>query len=137
MGKMISYYFNKSLEKTTNYVSFEAKELRRIKRIPRYKKGTTKIFGFDFTFVDSASFIGQYEEIFKKQSYKFIPINDQPIIIDCGSNIGVSILYYFRQYPKAKIIAFEPDKNIFQVLKKNIEKAGDSFNLYRFIKKYY
>jgi FkbM family methyltransferase len=126
MGKMISYYFNKIVEKFTYYISSEAIELRRVKKIPRYQTGTTKIFGFEFTFVDSASFIGQYQEIFKKQAYQFKNVNEQPVIIDCGANIGVSILYYTRQFPNAKILAFEPDKNIFPVLKKNIEKIENS-----------
>jgi FkbM family methyltransferase len=117
---MIKYYFNKIVNKLAWYISYEAKELRRIKRIPRYQPGTTKIFGFEFTFVDSASFIGQYIDIFKKQSYQFNTANEQPLIIDCGANVGVSILYYTKQYPKAKIIAFEPDKNVFDALKKNV-----------------
>jgi FkbM family methyltransferase len=124
MGKMM-YYFNRGIEKISYYTSSEAKELRRIKKLPRYQQGTTKIFGPDFTFVDSASFVGQYDEIFKKQSYKFKPVNKQPVIIDCGSNVGVSILYYARQFPNARIIAFEPDKNIFPVLKKNVEQIGN------------
>lgn len=125
MGKMTQNYFTKAMEKFSTYFSFESKELRRVKKIPRYQTGTTKIFGFDFTFVDSASFVGQYEEIFKKQCYQFKKINDEPFIIDCGANVGVSILYYTKYYPAAKIIAFEPDKNIFEVLKQNIEKTGN------------
>jgi FkbM family methyltransferase len=123
---MIKYYFNKIVNKLTGYISKEAKELRRIKKIPRYQVGSTKIFGFEFTFVDSASFIGQYTDIFEKQSYKFNTVNEQPIIIDCGANVGVSILYYIRQYPNAKIIAFEPDKKVFSTLKKNVEKINNS-----------
>ncbi len=123
---MIKYYFNKIVSKLSRYISYEAKELRRIKKIPRYQVGTTKIFGFDFTFVDSASFIGQYADIFEKQSYKFNTANEQPVIIDCGANVGVSILYYIRQYPKAKITAFEPDKNVFSILKKNVQKINNS-----------
>ncbi len=126
MGKMIKNYFTKAVDKFITYFSFESRELRRVKRIPRYQIGTTKIFGFDFTFVDSASFVGQYEEIFKKQCYQFKKINDKPFIIDCGANVGVSILYYIKYYPGAIIIAFEPDKNIFSVLKQNIEKIQNS-----------
>lgn len=126
MGKMISYYFKKAVEKLTYYFSAEAKELRRIKKIPRYTEGSTGIFGFEFNFVDSASFIGQYLEIFKKQSYQFKTLNKEPLIVDCGSNIGVSILYYTKEYPTAKIIAFEPDKKIFQVLKNNTDKITNS-----------
>jgi FkbM family methyltransferase len=126
MVKMILYYINRVLEKISYFFSSEGKELRRIKKIPRYQIATTQIFGFEFTFVDSASFIGQYDEIFKKQSYKFNTTNNQPFIIDCGSNVGVSLLYYLREFPNAKIVAFEPDKNVFAILKSNVEKMNST-----------
>jgi FkbM family methyltransferase len=120
----IAIFFNKVLKKIMQYISFEAYEIRRIKKIPRYLTGRTKIFGFDFVFIDSASFAGQYEEIFNKKIYNFQTENQQPYIIDCGSNVGVSILFFKKTYPKANIIAFEPDKKIFLVLKQNIEKSN-------------
>ena len=119
----IGIFFNKALKKIKQYVSFEANEIRRIKKTPRYQTGKTKIFGFDFVFIDSASFVGQYEEIFNKKAYNFETENQHPFIIDCGSNIGVSILFFKKAYPKANILAFEPDKKIFSVLKQNIEKS--------------
>lgn len=48
--------------------------------------------------------------------------NPKPLIIDCGSNIGVMVLYYKKQYPGSKIIAFEPDPFIFQLLKNNVRQ---------------
>jgi FkbM family methyltransferase len=122
MGEIKSY-FNKLLKKIKYYTSIERKEIRRIKKLPRYHTGKTKVFGFDFTFIDSASFIGQYNEIFLKKVYQFKSENQQPYIIDCGSNVGVSILFFKEIFPAAKIIGFEADKNIFSVLKKNIEKS--------------
>jgi FkbM family methyltransferase len=44
----------------------------------------------------------------------------QPIIIDCGANIGLSSLWYARQFPKAKIIAVEPDQSNFAIASKNV-----------------
>ncbi len=120
----VKYYFNGFKKKSRYFFSYERKELSRIKKIPRYQKGNTNLFGFDFGFVDSASFKAQYFEIFSRQIYNFKAENDQPYIIDCGSNIGVSILYFKKNYPKAKIVGFEPDKNIFQLLKKNIANAN-------------
>lgn len=61
-----------------------------------------------------------YKDIFGNEIYKFITSNSSPLIIDCGSNIGISVLYFKKLYPSSRIIAFEPDKNIFQLLKKNI-----------------
>jgi len=123
MGKIANIY-SKLVKKTIDYTSFEKKELRRIKRIPRYQMGQTKLFGFDFTFIDSASFVAQYLELFIKKANNFKVESLQPYIIDCGSNIGVSILFFKKIYPNAEIIAFEADKNVFTVLKKNIENSN-------------
>jgi hypothetical protein len=35
----------------------------------------------------------------------------QPLIIDCGANIGLSGVWYARQFPEAKIIAVEPSSS--------------------------
>jgi FkbM family methyltransferase len=115
-------YLNKLRKKIKFDFSFEEKEIRRINKIPRYHSGTTKILGSDFEFVDSISFIGQYKEIIKKQIYNFKSDHEQPYILDCGSNVGVSILYFKKLYPNASIVGFEPDEMIFKVLEKNLSK---------------
>ncbi|HEV7333529.1 MAG TPA: FkbM family methyltransferase [Flavisolibacter sp.] len=61
-----------------------------------------------------------YKEIFEKEIYRFAPERQAPLIVDCGANIGLSILYYKQLAPAATIIAFEPDENNFQLLSKNI-----------------
>jgi len=43
----------------------------------------------------------------------------QPLIIDCGANIGISSLYFSIMYPDAKIIAVEPDIDNFNQAVKN------------------
>jgi hypothetical protein len=59
-----------------------------------------------------------YTEIFTKGIYSFRCTTEAPLIIDCGSNIGMSILNFKTQYPKSRIIAFEPDNSNFEILKK-------------------
>jgi FkbM family methyltransferase len=59
-------------------------------------------------------------EIFEEACYQFKADNIAPFIIDCGAHIGISVLYFKHIYPASKIIAFEPDKNSFELLKKNI-----------------
>lgn len=102
----------------------EKRELYRISKIPRYTKFNTKIVCFLFEAIDSPSFIGQYNELIKRDIYKFKTTNPKPFIIDCGVNIGLSIVSFKNTHPNAKIIGFEPDPNIFEVAKKNIKKAG-------------
>lgn len=69
---------------------------------------------------DTLSFIWQYKEIFADESYKFLTDSSNPIIYDCGANIGVSCLYFNKNYPTAKIKAFEADPNIAKILVENI-----------------
>lgn len=48
-------------------------------------------------------------------------LNSEDTIVDCGANIGVSTLYFAQQYPNNQIIAIEPDRNNFILLKQNTE----------------
>lgn len=59
-------------------------------------------------------------EIFGEECYRFKADNTSPFIIDCGAHIGISVLYFKHIYPSSRITAFEPDRNSFDLLKKNI-----------------
>lgn len=65
------------------------------------------------------------QEIFVDEIYK-LQLGSNPFIIDCGSNIGMSLIYLKEKHPDAEIIAFEPDEENFNLLEKNIT----SFNLH-------
>lgn len=84
-------------------------------------KGFKELFGQDFYYHDRGSFEGTYGEILKKGIYTFIPKSETPFIIDCGANMGLSVLFFSKQYPKARIIAFEPDDSVLWCLEKNID----------------
>jgi FkbM family methyltransferase len=56
----------------------------------------------------------------KKAEY-YVPAALRPkIILDIGSNIGASILYFHRQFPDANIFGFEPHPDTFRILQKNV-----------------
>ena len=99
-------------------------EKRKLRSIPRYTRCTTQLLGYELEVSDAASFQPMYDEIFEKEIYKFVSSTETPLIIDGGANIGLSVLYFKRLYPHAKVIAFEPDKNIYATLQKNIQNAG-------------
>jgi FkbM family methyltransferase len=61
------------------------------------------------------------KSIFHDEEYKFVSENESPNIIDCGSHIGMSILYFKKIYPQAKILGFEPNPGNFKIVKKNIK----------------
>lgn len=60
------------------------------------------------------------KEVFTDEEYRATLKTPEPLIIDCGSHIGLSILYFKKHYPQAKIISFEPDPTNFEILQKNI-----------------
>lgn len=69
---------------------------------------------------DGPSFYTQCKDEFVHQIYHFDTERPDPFIIDGGSNIGMSILYFKRLYPAARIVGFEPDPEIFRMLEENI-----------------
>jgi FkbM family methyltransferase len=71
---------------------------------------------------DGHNFYSQYKDIFDARIYHFDSDRTDPLIVDCGSNIGGSILYYKSIYPRARIIAFEPDPAIFPYLQENVSR---------------
>ncbi|QOY54069.1 FkbM family methyltransferase [Candidatus Sulfurimonas marisnigri] len=85
------------------------------------ESSTAIIMDYKVSFLDFDLFKYLYKEIFLSNEYYFTADNKQPYIIDCGSNIGMSILYFKTIYPESKIIAFEPGKETYACLLKNIE----------------
>lgn len=87
----------------------------------RFKPYTTTFRGHRIHIHDHASFRLGYNEMFKEEIYKFRSGKTDPFIIDCGSNLGMSIIYFKSIYPAARIIGFEADPFIFSFLEKNIQ----------------
>jgi len=90
-----------------------------VQALPSMEPGSTVLFGKDFEFVDGYSFLFLHDEIIEKEIYKFSTDDSAPYIIDGGANIGLSVLYFKQLYPNARILAFEPDPDIFAVLQRN------------------
>lgn len=42
-----------------------------------------------------------------------------PLIVDCGANIGASVLWFSARYPEAHIVAVEPAPDNFALLRRN------------------
>lgn len=89
----------------------------------RFIPSSVKFSKYKFQVPDLPSFLGQYKELFIDEIYRFDAVNDTPYIIDVGSNIGLSLIYFKELYPKSSIVAFEADPKVFDYLKKNIESC--------------
>jgi len=92
-----------------------------LRKRPRYFSGQTAFFGHPFKYSDAITLLAGIREIFHEDKYRFVASNPNPVILDCGSNIGLSVIYFKRLYPESVIHAFEPDQELFNVLKFNVE----------------
>src|SRR5258708_28642659 len=87
-----------------------------LQAIPSYQRAETDLLGEPLRLVDSASFLSSYREVFGEEIYRFPSRSDDPLILDCGANIGLGLIYWKRLYPSARIVAFEPDPGVFESL---------------------
>jgi FkbM family methyltransferase len=44
---------------------------------------------------------------------------DSPLIVDCGANIGASAVWFGCNFPRARIVALEPEQDNFRLLRGN------------------
>lgn len=78
-------------------------------------------FGFTMHASSYAALKFLLTEMFIEEQYFFRTNEKAPFIIDCGSNIGMSVLYFKFIYPEATILCFEPQRKAFELLEKNIK----------------
>ena len=90
--------------------------------MPRKIPGQLSLFGWDLEYVDGLSLLCSIDLLVLKGLNDFVPKHEHPVILDCGANIGISVLHYKRQFPSARITAFEPDPQIIPVLKRNLAR---------------
>ncbi len=100
------------------------REYLRLKALPRYTPTQTTLEGQTIEVVDACTFLSGYQEIFEKEVYDFSPRSNSPRIVDCGANIGLSVIFFKQSFPSARITAFEPDPCIFAALQSNVESFG-------------
>ncbi|MGN6184971.1 MAG: FkbM family methyltransferase [Thermoanaerobaculia bacterium] len=81
-----------------------------------------RLMGRSIEIVDPFWVVGDFLEIFWRQIYHFEAKRPDPVILDCGANIGLSVLYFKLLYPQSRVTAFEADRKIFEVMHRNLER---------------
>ena len=102
----------------------QSHHLNQLRRYPRFQPVVTNIFGKPMEVPDAPSFLSTFRQIFEEKIYRFTAKTDQPYILDCGANIGLSVIYFKQLYPRSIIVAFEADKAIFETLQRNVQSFG-------------
>jgi FkbM family methyltransferase len=101
-------------------------EFNRLSMLPRKTPGHTTIDEKRFHYHDPSLLAVAYKHIYLESCYDFPSVKAEPTIIDCGANIGIAVRYWLERFPKAKIIALEPDPELFRVLERNIRECDPS-----------
>jgi FkbM family methyltransferase len=70
--------------------------------------GWADVAGFRMRYLEAHWMRYLYREVFAEREYWFTTDRTRPNILDCGSNIGMAILFFKALYPDAEITAFEP-----------------------------
>lgn len=94
------------------------------KHISYGKQGWSELFGIKIKRINAYSYVHTVEGIFVEELYKFASVSERPFILDCGANIGLSSIYFKRLFPQARVVAFEPDKAIFEACRYNLNAFG-------------
>lgn len=81
---------------------------------------TTTFQNLSFSYPDQMEFDTLIQEVFKDHSYYVDLATQTPLIIDAGAHIGTSVLYFHKQYPRARFICIEPNPQNLHYLQLNL-----------------
>ncbi len=82
----------------------------------------THIGKYSVSYYNRGEFLSIKNEIFTEKCYQLqneLTI-DNPIIIDIGSHIGLSVIFFKDKYPEAQIFAYEPISSLYDLLEYNV-----------------
>ncbi len=100
-------------------------EYKKLTKEPGAKEpGRACVLGWELEYVCGGAVGSFIDQLLIRQLNDFVAETDRPLILDCGANIGFSVLHYKDRYPKSRIIAFEPDPQFVPLLRRNLERNG-------------
>ena len=87
--------------------------------------GTTEFLGRTLHVPAMSGAQSVYPPYFRDEQMRFESDRPDPVIIDCGSHIGLSVLYWKHLYPGARITAIEADPTNVHALRRNVGQLPD------------
>lgn len=73
-----------------------------------------------------SSDLSVFEQIFIGQEYSCLrDLKEPSLVLDLGANVGFSAAYFLSVFPKARIVAVEPDERNLAICKANLLPYGD------------
>jgi FkbM family methyltransferase len=83
---------------------------------------SSKVGKYEIWYENTDEFYELKKEIFGENCYYIELEEEEPVIVDLGAHIGMTVIYFKMLFPKARVIAFEPILANFALLKKNVEE---------------
>jgi FkbM family methyltransferase len=112
--KLASFFTNKNSKADLNWF-----RIKYLKHLSPGKKRSFTLRGKKIYHKSPSEFLHTLRELFVEEIYDIdLPRNAH--IIDCGANIGLSVIYLKMRFPDSSIIAFEPDSDNYSLLEENI-----------------
>jgi FkbM family methyltransferase len=89
----------------------------------RYVSLLTKHAKYPLTCRPGTSDDDVFRQIFIRREYRCLDdVREAQLIVDCGANTGLSSAYFLSRFPRAYVVAIEPDPGNFGLLKKNLAR---------------
>ncbi|MBI4804035.1 MAG: FkbM family methyltransferase [Desulfovibrio sp.] len=112
------------IQMSTQYLT----ELERLYNVykdkPRNEPATITFMDWVFEVPDPIGFLYQAKEIMAHGIYDFPCSIPNPVILDCGANVGVSAVHLATRHPDAQMLLFEADPAITGYLERNLSRNG-------------
>jgi FkbM family methyltransferase len=93
-------------------------------RAPSQSSHSYRALDLDLEFPDPSALASQWHDIFVRRGLDITFATDAPRVLDCGAHIGLASLWIKRQWPAARVTAFEPDPAIAALLGGNLQRNG-------------
>lgn len=67
-----------------------------------------------------------FRQIFREREYASLDDTEQvDFILDCGANVGLASVYFLNRFPRARVLAVEPDPENVAQCRRNLAPYGD------------
>jgi len=83
---------------------------------------STRIGKYEIWYENSEEFYELKKEIFGEHRYYLEVGCENPRIVDLGSHIGMTVIYFKTVYPDSTIVAYEPEASNYVLLEKNVRE---------------
>ncbi|MCQ4028547.1 hypothetical protein FK509_27210, partial [Klebsiella pneumoniae] len=77
-----------------------------------------RLLDWNLEFPDPSALASQWNEVMVKKGVALSLPSASPRILDCGAHIGLVTLWARRQWPGARVVAFEADPAIAAMLRR-------------------